>query len=234
MTIDDFIHEQLTAHADSRLAAFNRRLLPGISRHVLGVRIPRLRTLARELALRDDAAAWLAGCRAEATFEEVILHGLLVGRLKADADTWFARVAAYVPLIDNWAACDVPCSSFTAIRRHAGRGWDFLRPYLDSRQEYEQRFGIVMLLDHYTDEAHAGTVVERLAGLSTEAYYARMAQAWALSMCFIKFPEITFPVLAPGVLHPDVRRMTLQKIMESRRLGDAWRETIQKMRQIHR
>lgn len=230
MTIDTLIRNRLHEMAEPRLAEFNRRLMPGVGRHVLGVRVPSLRRLAAELARRDDAAGWLATDPAGMSFEEVVMRGLLVGRLKTDADTWLARVAAYVPLIDNWAACDIPCSSFTAIRRQAERGWAFLMPYTDSDEEYAQRFGLVMLLDHYVNDGWIDRTLARLSATPTHGYYAQMAQAWALSVCFVKYPEKTLPHLDGGSLTPGVRRMTLQKIAESCRLTDPWREIIRQMR----
>ena len=230
MTLDTLIRNRLHELAEPRLAEFSRRLMPGVGRCVMGVRVPLLRRLAAELARRDDAAGWLTADPAGLSFEEVVLRGLLIGRLKTDSDTWLARVAAYVPLIDNWAACDIPCSSFTAIRRHAERGWDFLMPYTDSREEYAQRFGLVMLLDHYVNDAWIDRTLARLSATATHDYYAQMAQAWALSVCFVKYPEKALPHLGEGILSPEVRRMTLQKIAESRRLTGPWREIIRQMR----
>lgn len=231
MFTEPSLRERLEALADSRLADFSRKLMPGVTRPVLGVRVPQLRTLARELASRPDAGQWLSVDPARASFEEIVLAGLLVGRLKTDADTWFTRVADYVPLIDNWAACDVPCSSFTRIRRDAERGWAFLQPYLDSRQEYAQRFGIVMLLDHYVCDDWVDRVLERLSHVDPAGYYARMALGWALSVYFVKFPEHTLPYLERPGLDAESRRMALQKILESRRLAEAWRPLIVQLRQ---
>ncbi len=224
------VKNRLKALADSRLRDFTLRLTPDLCRPVLGVRMPLLRKLARELARQEGAEALLQTDLGGASHEEVMLRGLLVGELDADADTWFRRVAAFVPLIDNWAVCDCTCVSLTRIRQYADKGWTFLQPYLDSHRTYELRFGIVMLLDHYVNDAYIRPVLERLAVLQPQTYYARMALGWALAECFVKYPETTLPYLRRTDLQAESRRMALQKIVESRRLTAAWRPLILQLR----
>ena len=63
----------------------------------------------------------------------------------------------------------------------------------------------------------ADRAVALLAEISHPGYYARMAAAWALSMFYLDFPEKVLPLLEGGALRPEVRRMTIRKICESRR-----------------
>ena len=61
--------------------------------------------------------------------------------------------------------------------------WQFIQPYLKSTQEFELRFGIVMLL-HYIDEGHIDLLLKYADSFCHDAYYARMAMAWMISICF--------------------------------------------------
>ena len=90
--------------------------------------------------------------------------------------------------------------------------------------------GAVMLLDHFLCPEWIGRVLPALCGVRQPGYYAQMAVAWALSVCYVKFPEETLPWLRPETLEPGTLRKTLQKILESRRLDEAGRETIRRLR----
>lgn len=140
------IRTRLIALADEEYRQFHSKLVPGAD-NILGVRLPRLRELAKQLA-KGDWRGYLATAPAD-YYEEVMLQGLVIGYAKADIDELLHYVTAFVPKITNWGICDSFCSSLKLTKKHKAQVWDFLQPYLQSRQEFELRFGIVMLLDFY-------------------------------------------------------------------------------------
>ena len=73
------LQARLRALAEPDYQAFASRLLPGVD-NLLGVRIPHLRKLARQLAREDWRAALTA--MGDGSFEEVLLQGLLIGCAK--------------------------------------------------------------------------------------------------------------------------------------------------------
>ncbi len=73
--------------------------------------------------------------------------------------------------------------------------WEFLQPYLAAKEEFAVRFGVVMLLAHYIKAEYIGSVLLTLDKADHPGYYAKMAVAWAVTVCFIKFPEETYPFL---------------------------------------
>ena len=53
--------------------------------------------------------------------------------------------------------------------------------------------------------------------ITNEHYYVRMAVAWAVSMCYVKQPVLTYSYLQQHSLDDQTHRMTIQKIIDSTR-----------------
>ena len=109
--------------------------------------------------------------------------------------------------------------------------WQFIQPYLKSKEEYEIRFGIVMLF-HYVDEDHIDSLLEYADLFTHEAYYARMAMAWMISICFIKFPDKTMKYLKRSKLDNWTYNKSLQKIIESLRVDKETKGIIRSMKRV--
>ena len=91
-------------------------LVPGIG-NILGVRIPQLRILAKEIAKRDN---WRMFVEATDTkfYEETMLQGMVIGLAKMELDERMKHISMFVPRIDNWAVCDIFCGELkTAVKK---------------------------------------------------------------------------------------------------------------------
>ena len=93
---------------------FNENLLPG-TKHVLGVRMPKLRALAKEIA-KGDFRAYLNEAYEKISadkgsyHEEIMLEGLVIAYAKMELKERFFYLDRFVPKIHNWAVCDC-CSN---------------------------------------------------------------------------------------------------------------------------
>ena len=96
---------------------------------------------------------------------------------------------------------------------------EFLKPYIKSENEYEVRFAAVMLLDYFVNEEYIDTTLALLNEFTHEAYYAKMAVAWAISICYINYPDKTFEFLKRTKISPWVFNKSIQKITESIKIG---------------
>lgn len=225
------IKEELLLLAEPQYREFSKRLLPG-TEHILGVRLPKLRAIALSLAREKGSS-----CLSELTddsFEEIMLQGMVIGYLKENPETLFPLIEAFVPKIDNWSVCDSFCSGLKQTRKFPAEMWDFLKPYLRSQQEFQLRFAVVMLLDYYISPDYLTQVLSILEKISHPGYYVKMAVAWAVSICYIKYPEETLPFLKQNQLDAFTYKKSLQKITESRVISKEQREMIrQMMKTIH-
>lgn len=221
------IRERILELVDEDFRQFHSKLLPGIN-NILGVRLPHLRGLAMELA-KGDWRNYITTAQGD-YYEEIMLQGLVIGYAKTDIEDILHYVTVFVPKINNWAVCDSFCNNLKITKKHRRLVWDFLSPYLLSEQEYELRFAIVMLLCFYIEDEYIDQVLQLLDSTKHEGYYVKMAVAWAISICFIKYPEKTMIYLTKNTLDDFTYNKALQKITESFRVDKVTKNIIRTMK----
>ncbi|WP_152392336.1 DNA alkylation repair protein [Paenibacillus guangzhouensis] len=223
------IRQQLLALAEEPYRQFASALLPNID-NVLGVRLPELRKIARRI-VREDWRAYLDHADND-YFEDIMLQGMVIGYLDLDIEEILRHIANFVPKINNWSVCDSFCAGLKITKTHRQQMWDFLQPYLASDQEYDIRFAVVMLLTYYVEEDAVFQVLQRLSVIHHEGYYVKMAVAWAVSICYVKFPALTMTYLTDPALELDdfTFNKALQKMTESHRVDTETKQMIRKMK----
>jgi len=225
------IKERLYALADEEYRKFQSSLTPGID-NIIGVRLPALRKLAKEIA-GGNFREYLKKASAD-TYEEKMLRGLVIGYIKADTDEVLKLAKDFIPLIDNWAICDSFCTGLKIAKSHKEKVWNFLQPYLHSDKEFEIRFGVVMILNYYVDEIYAKKAFEHFDRIKHDGYYARMAIAWAISAYFVKLPDLTLEYIKNNRLDDFTHNKSIQKITESRCVDKTTKEMIRILRRTRR
>jgi 3-methyladenine DNA glycosylase AlkD len=205
------------ALAEPGFRDFTMSLMPGVD-NVLGVRLPKLRKLARELA-KGDVDVYLAKARDD-TFEEVMLQGMVIGYAAHDWDQSISRVECFVPKIGNWAVCDSFCGTLKFVVQDRARFWRFLGPYFKSEREYDVRFAAVMGLQYFLEIEYIEKLLRKLGNVKHSGYYAQMAVAWAISMAYVKFPVQTGIFLQWNHSLGDFTlNKAIQKICESKQVA---------------
>lgn len=224
---NNFIKEQLSLLADPAYRDFSSSLLPGTD-HILGVRLPALRKLAKKLA-KENWAENLSLCTGD-SFEEIMLQGFLIGYAKAPLHEILEQTAAFIPKIDNWSVCDSFCITMKAAKQYPEAFWDFLQPCLESSGEFIVRFAVVMLLDYFITGEYIDRIYPILDRIKHQGYYVKMAVAWAVSMCYVQFPEKTMAYLRNNTLDDFTYNKSLQKITESLCVDSETKKTIRAMK----
>lgn len=223
------IRERLLALGEPAYRDFSASLLPGVE-HIIGVRLPALRRLAREI-VRGDWRAYLRSAE-EYYFEERMLQGMVIGYAPCPVDEFLSLTAAHLPKIDNWSLCDSFCRRLRPAEREPV--WRFIEPLFLADGEYEVRFAAVTGLNNFTDGEHLDALLRHLGSVRHEGYYARMAVAWAVSVCYAADPERTGAWLAGESGLPAWSfRMSLRKILESRRTTPEQRAEIRRLGTLH-
>lgn len=159
-----------------------------------------------------------------------MLQGMVIGYVKTDIEELLSYVALFVPKIDNWSVCDSFCTGLKFTKENKERVWEFLQPYLSSKKEYEIRFGVVMLLDFYIETEYIERVLNLLDRVKHEGFYAKMAVAWAVSICYVKLPDSTMEYLRNNTLDDFTYNKALQKITESKRVDKETKNLIRSMK----
>ncbi|MBP0726632.1 DNA alkylation repair protein [Bacillus sp. RG28] len=223
------IRKQIFELIDTDYQKFAARLIPNID-NVLGVRLPELRKIAKKIA-KDDWRTFLKTAENK-YFEETMLQGMIIGYVKADIEEILSYVSDFVPKIDNWSVCDSFCTGLKFTNDNRDRVWDFLMPYLNSKNEYDVRFGVVMLLDFYIEPNYIKKVLKLLDKINHEGFYVKIGVAWAISICYVKFPEITMKYLVDNSLDKLTYNKALQKIIESNRVDKNTKNVMRKLKRI--
>lgn len=195
-------------------------------RPILNATIPELRQQAKALAKTD----WQQH-KFGKSYQQVMLKGLVIGYTQLSLAEKLKHIQAFVPQIADWAVCDVFCATLKFARQNQPQVWDFLQPYLASDKEFEIRFGVVMLLSYFIDDQHIEAVLAALDKIRHEGYYAKMAVAWAISVCFVKQWDKTLAFFENCQLPAWTYRKSVQKSCESFRLTDEQKSVLRKMRQ---
>jgi len=213
------IEQRLVALRDEGYRAFNSKLIPTVDPgRVIGIRVPALRQLARELK-RDEPAA----CRAfldtlpHRYHEEDNLHGFLI-ELEPDFARALRLTEAFLPHVDNWATCDL--FSPKVFKKHPEEMLATARRWVDSEQPYTRRYGIGLLLSNYLDARFRPELLELVADVRSEHYYVRMMVAWYFATALAKQHEAALPYIVGRRLERWTHNKAIQKAIESRRITD--------------
>ena len=210
------IKQRLLDDSEKDFQQFSAALIPNIS-NVLGVRLPKLRKIAKEIYKSGEWENFIKQNKFE-YMEEVMLQGMVIGLVKLPPEKILEIVKNFIPKINNWSVCDSFCNSLKFTQQNKHLVWEFIQPYFKSTNEYDIRFAYVMLISYYIDTEFISDVLKLIDEFKDERYYARMAAAWALSICYTKFPEKTFEYLKKSKLDDWTFNKSIQKICESLRV----------------
>lgn len=228
MSIDIYkIRKELENLSEPEYQNFSSSLIPGVD-NIIGVRIPTIRKLAIKI-VKDDPIEYLNNAE-DIYFEETMLQALVIGQMKADIEIILEHITLFVPKINNWSICDSFCTGLKIINKNKERVWCFLDPYWKSDSAFEIRFAIVTMLIYYIDTEYIMRLFNIFDQINHPNYYVKMSVAWAVSMCFIKFPEETMRYLNNNEMDKETYNKSLQKIRESLKVDKETKELIKRMK----
>ena len=219
---EEFLHCVKEGQEQS-YAEFSAKLIPEIARdRVWGIRIPVLRKLAVQIS-KGDALSYLTLAKQNAqkgknSHEENLLRALVIGQIKDWQETK-KQIQGFVPIIDNWSVNDSFCSSLKIAKAYPREMFELLIQYLESEKPYEVRFALVMLLNYYRNDEYIERVLDACNGECLDDYYVKMAVAWTVSMCYVKYKERTIQFLKECQLDHFTYHKSIQKIIESKQVS---------------
>lgn len=211
------IENLLREHTDEKYREFQYKLIPN-AKNIIGVRVPILRKIAKEIAKGD----WKNYLEKEDknTYEEIMLEGYVIGYAKLNINEALKYLESFIPKIDNWAICDSTINTFKFTSKNKQVVFEFIKPYLYSEKEFEVRFAVIMLLSFYIEDNYIEDILEILCKISNKEYYVQMAIAWTVSVCYVKFPIKTEEFLIKNFLDDFTHNKSIQKIRESLRVSE--------------
>ena len=213
--MENKIRQDLFAMQDLKYKEFHGSLCPDMD-NIIGVRIPKLREYAKELYKNNN----LEDIKIEDKYyEELVIQGMLIGfQIKTPIEGVIKQVKEFVPKINSWAVCDTFCAGLKITKKYQTEMIKVIKGYLKSKQEYEVRFAIVMLLDYYINDQYIDQVLQILNNIKLDKYYVQMANAWTISICLIKYYNKTLEFLKTTKIDDFTYNKGIQKAIESYRI----------------
>lgn len=206
------ILSRLQALRDEPYAAFQAKIIPNIpADRFIGVRVPQLRKVAKELKNTPEADAFLADLP-HAYYDENYLHSLLLNDCK-DYQTCLEQVTAFLPYIDNWAVCDVLHPK--SFRKNTAQLLPQVKAWIRSPEPYTCRFGIGTLMTYYLDDEFRPEYLQLPAAVTSTEYYVRMMVAWYYATALAKQWPDAIRIIEAKVLPHWTHNKAIQKSCES-------------------
>lgn len=223
----DRIRAALFSLQDAEYRSLNAKIIPNIDpSHIIGVRAPALRGLAKDYRNTPDAEVFLSSLP-HYYVEENHLHAALIDALR-DYDALIAALDTFLPHVDNWAVCDSMRPAL--FKKHPAQLPEDIRRWMDSDHLYTVRFGIGMLMAHYLDGHFRPEYAEWVSAVPSGEYYLDMMVAWYFATALAKQYDTALPFLTDERLPLRTHNKTIQKAIESYRIPPERKELLRSLR----
>lgn len=209
---------------DEEYHDFHIKIVGDTKYEIIGIRLPKIRLMAKELLKEKKEYSF-----GDHYYEEVLLHGLYIAGYKCPFEEKTEMIEGFLPLIDNWAICDSFVSSLKEIRKHRKEYYPFILKYLRSKEEFIQRYALVVLLNHYMDDAYLNELYQIIREEKYNGYYSLMAGAWLLSYLFMFYFDETLSFVKENTLDEFIMKKGIRKALDSYRLSKEQKEILRRL-----
>ena len=154
------------------------------------------------------------------TYEEWLIFGLIIGYSEINFEGKLNLLDKYITGIDNWASCDIACANMKDFKNNKEFGYQYILKLIKSNKCWCVRVGVVLLLDFYISKEYLEDIFNICNSIQLDEYYVKMAIAWLISICYIKYSEDTLKYLNNNNLDKFTYNKSIQKIIESTRISN--------------
>lgn len=226
----DLIEQRLSELKDqnTEYRTFNARVVATADpTTMLGVRVPKLRRLAKEILRSGNADAFLEELP-HAYYEEYLLHAFMLNE-ERDPERTIEMLGLFLPFVDNWAVADsLAPKSFRKLAPE--RLEELSQTYMASAHEYTKRFGISLLMHYLLPEHFRPEHLAWAEEADDGRYYVEMMVGWYVAEALVTQEETVLPFIEAKVLLEKTERMAIQKALDSRRIAPEMKEHLRQIR----
>lgn len=221
------ITNMLFKKQDLKYREFTAKSIPNISiDKIIGVRIPDIRVLAKEIKDWEYIDEFLNELP-HGYQEENLLHGIILSYYK-DIDLLLKKLDIFLKYTDNWAVTDI--ISPKIFKKYPDKVYKYIVKWVNSKDEYKIRFGVVSLLQFYLDDNYNKNILWLVKNIKSESYYVKMAIAWFYSFALIKQYDDTIILFQDKCLDKWIHNKSIQKAIESYRISDDKKEYLKSLK----
>ena len=209
------IQKKLFELQDFTYRDFHSKLMPTVPKDkIIGVRVPLLRKMAKELNKSPLKADFLESLPHK-YYEEDNLHAFLIEQIK-DFDECVSALDNFLLFVDNWATCDM--MSPKVLGEKPDELFLKINEWIRSSHIYTVRFGIVVLMKFFMDEHLDEKHLQMLLTIKSDEYYINMAIAWYLATALSSRWDKVIPYIENQKFNKWVHNKAIQKAIESYRI----------------
>lgn len=223
------LRTKLIELSDESYFKFSTKLNPQIK--LIGVRMPKLRTLAKKYEKDPQTANLLITPYAQDDdpyLEELMIQAILIAKLKLN--NRFEIIEAFIPNLKGWALCDLLCAELNEAHTLKDEYWNFVYPKFLRNDNQSKRFAAVMTLHYFTKRQYLDKILDTIKNQEFKDYYVSMGIAWMLSVLFIEHPERVYNFIKSRDLYLPTLMQTLQKILDSYKVENEQKTLIRALR----
>lgn len=195
---------------------------------LIGIRTPILKDIAKSIS-KGNYKKFIE-LNTHKYYEETIIHGLILGYIKVPFNELLDEINHFISYVDNWAINDIVCANLKQFKKNKDIGYKFILELLKTKECFKIRFALVLLLDFYIDEDYIYDILDICNNIDSEEYYVRMANAWLISICYIKYKDITYNFLLNNKLDNFTISKAISKIIDSTRVSKEDKDILREFR----
>lgn len=211
---NDKIEKLLREHEDEAYREFHGGLTK-TSYSRIGVRVPVLRKIAKEIVKSDEWEEFLS-VRPIVFYEHAMLAGIISATVKEPYEEKIKRLKAFSEDIDDWAVCDITCSS---LKCKDGRLLADMCGFAVSEDIWLARMGIVVLLGNFAYGEYLDVLRETVNGVVAKDYYIDMALGWLICTLESHSKGAGIELMKTAKISQTVKKMATSKMRDSYRVS---------------
>lgn len=224
----DIIVDKLKEVSSEESRIFISRTAPNVNYDsILGVKIPDIRKIAKEIKNEDYIDKFLEELPHK-YLEENLLHGILLSIKYTDIDVLLNKLDKFLIYADNWMITDVICPKI--FSNYLDMVYEKIKEWINSNNEYMVRFGIVSLLQFYLKDNLRKGELEIVRKVKYNSYYVNMAKAWFYSYALIHNWDTTIIFFENKKLDKWIHNKSIQKAIESYRISNDRKEYLRTLK----
>ena len=214
------ILEKLHSLKEINYKKFSQNLI-ATNLEILGVRMPNLKSLAKDIVKKGEALNFI-NSKKEEIYELVLLEGLVISYLNLDLKEKLKFYNNYIKKADNWALIDsVKIINSTKFKEGEKELLlEYIKVWLKSQNkpnsEFIVRAGLINLLKYFVNLESLDLIFS--LKFEENKYYIMMAHAWLLAECMTKFPKQTLDFMKDNNLDKETHNKAISKMRDSFRV----------------
>lgn len=223
----DTIQEKLFSLQDLKYKEFHSKLMPTVREYkIIGVRVPQLRKLAKEINKSDLKAEFLKALPHK-YYDEDNLHAFLIEQIK-DFDECISALDDFLLHIDNWATCDMMTPK--VLEKEPDKLYLKIQEWINSSHTYTIRFGVVSLMKFFMNDRLDKKHLNLLLSIKSDEYYVNMAISWYIATALASRWETVIPYIEKKKFDKWVHNKSIQKAIESYRITKEQKEYLKTLK----